>query len=175
MAEISQTRIQECRRAAHGILDQLHVEAPDEIDLETIAWKVGKLEIQYGGLKNCDGRIIANSSGGGRIRVRDSGSRGRQRFTIAHEIGHFVLHPSPQIDKDDGPSQFTMCTTRGRRQRQTSSQPSCLCPSFSSQLRLRRGSRALRSWTVSVKNLPQVFWRPPFNTSTTPMSRLRWC
>jgi IrrE N-terminal-like domain len=108
MAEITHTRIQECRRSAHGILHKLHVEAPDEIDLETIAWRVGRLEIQYGGLKDCDGRIVANSTGGGRIRVRDSGSRGRQRFTIAHEIGHFVLHPSPQIDRDDGPSQLVM-------------------------------------------------------------------
>ena len=95
------------RQAAHILLHALHVESPDEIDLETIAWKAGKLEIQYGGLKNCDGRNIA-STNGGRIRVRDSGSVGRQRFTFAHEIGHFVLHPSPQLAKEDGPAQFSM-------------------------------------------------------------------
>ena len=38
------------------------VEAPDEIDLETITWIVGRLEIQYGGLKDCDGRILTNST-----------------------------------------------------------------------------------------------------------------
>ena len=145
MAEISQTRIQECRRAAHGILDQLHVEAPDEIDLETIAWKVGKLEIQYGGLKNCDGRIIANSSGGGRIRVRDSGSRGRQRFTIAHEIGHFVLHPSPQIDKDDGPSQFTMWHNSGEETEANIFAAELLMPEFlvTTKVKKREPSLAL--------------------------------
>jgi len=130
MAEISHTRIQECRRRAHEILHKLHVEAPDEIDLETIAWKVGRLEIQYGGIINCDGRIIASSTGGGRIRVRDSGSHGRQRFTIAHEIGHFVLHPSPQIDKDDGPSEFTMWHNEGEEAEANSFAAELLMPEF---------------------------------------------
>jgi IrrE N-terminal-like domain len=130
MAEISHTRIQECRRCAHEILHKLHVEAPDEIDLETIAWKVGRLEIQYGGITNCDGRIIASSTGGGRIRVRDSGSHGRQRFTIAHEIGHFVLHPSPRIDKDDGPSEFTMWHNEGEEAEANSFAAELLMPEF---------------------------------------------
>jgi hypothetical protein len=138
MAEISQTRVHECRRSAHEILHKFHVEAPDEIDLETIAWQIGRLEIRYGGLENCDGRIIANSSGGGRIRVRDSGSRGRQRFTIAHEIAHFVLHPSPQIDKDDGPLQFTMWHNSGEETEANIFAAELLMPEFLVTPQVRR-------------------------------------
>lgn len=108
MTILGQTRINACRQAARGLLDLFAVDAPDEIDLETIAWRAGKLQIRYGGLSNCDGRIIANAGGGGVIRVRHSSSVGRERFTIAHEIGHFVLHPTPQLHRDDGPPQFAM-------------------------------------------------------------------
>jgi hypothetical protein len=62
MAEITYARIEESRQSAHEILQKLLVEAPDEIDLETITWRVGRLEIQYGDLKDCDGRIVANST-----------------------------------------------------------------------------------------------------------------
>lgn len=108
MGTLSQTRVNSCRLAARRLLKAFDVDAPDEIDLETIAWRAGRLQIRYGGLSNCDGRIIANMDGGGIIRVRRAPSIGRERFTIAHEIGHFVLHPAPNLEKVDGPPQFTM-------------------------------------------------------------------
>jgi hypothetical protein len=108
MQALTQTRVNACRQAARRLLKSFAVDAPDEIDLETIAWRAGRLQIRYGGLSNCDGRIIANVNGGGIIRVRRSPSVGRERFTIAHEIGHFVLHPAPNLQKDDGPPQFAM-------------------------------------------------------------------
>ena len=108
MRSLTQTRVNACRQAARGLLQSFGVDSPDEIDLETIAWRAGKLQIRYGGLFNCDGRIIANPRGGGVIRVRRSSSVGRERFTIAHEIGHFVLHAAPHLQRDDGPPQFAM-------------------------------------------------------------------
>ena len=107
MAEISTLRINACRKAANDVLASFDVQSPDEIDLETIAWRMGRLRIRYGGLQGCDGRIIAGPEGG-IIRVRRSPSLGRERFTIGHEMGHFALHPSPQIDREDGPPQFAM-------------------------------------------------------------------
>ncbi len=108
MGFLTQTRVNGCRQAARRLLESYGVEAPDEIDLETIAWRAGRLQIRYGRLSNCDGRIIADPAGGGIIRVRPSSSVGRERFTIAHEIGHFVLHPVPHLQRDDGPPQFAM-------------------------------------------------------------------
>jgi hypothetical protein len=107
MGPLNDTQVNACRLGARKLLASFNVDSPDEIDLETIAWRAGKLEIRYGGLSNCDGRIIASAHGGGIIRVRPSSSRGRERFTIAHEIGHFILHPAPRLEKSDGPIQFS--------------------------------------------------------------------
>lgn len=68
---------------------------PNEIDLETIAWQVGQLQVEYGELDTAEGRLVAGNNGGF-IRVRD-GIRplGRRRFVIGHELGHFCLHKLP--------------------------------------------------------------------------------
>ena len=82
-----------CRDAAIKVLGELQVESPDEINLETLAW-IGnrRLHIKEGGLTNSEGHLLANGNGGV-IRVSDKiTSPGRRRFTIAHEIGHRVLH-----------------------------------------------------------------------------------
>jgi len=89
------TQFQEklCRDAARCVLEELCVRAPDQIDLPTLAWIGGrKLLIEEGGLKTAEGRLVATASGGV-IRIRaDIEPVGRKRFTIAHEIGHRVLH-----------------------------------------------------------------------------------
>ncbi len=81
-----------CRGKAREVLRAFMVGAPDEIDLPTIAWTLGKLWIEYGDLDTAEGRLVA-SKGGGFIRVR-AGIRpeGRKRFVVAHELGHFCLH-----------------------------------------------------------------------------------
>jgi len=82
-----------CRKAANDVLADLRVEAPDEIDLETLAWIGGRrLSIVEGRLEGAEGRLVANKSGG-IIRIRQKTTPiGRKRFTIAHEIGHRELH-----------------------------------------------------------------------------------
>ena len=68
------------------------VGAPDEIDLPTIAWRTGRLKIEYGELETAEGRLVASETGGC-IRVSDSvHNEGRRRFIIGHELGHFCLH-----------------------------------------------------------------------------------
>jgi len=82
-----------CRDAARRVLGELSVQVPDQIDLPTLAWIGGRrLLIEEGGLKTAEGRLVATASGGV-IRIRaDIEPVGRKRFTIAHEIGHRVLH-----------------------------------------------------------------------------------
>lgn len=82
-----------CRKTANDILDEFHVQEPDEIDLDTLAWIGGRrLRIVEGGLNNAEGRLVATESGG-IIRLRANITPwGRKRFTIGHEIGHRVLH-----------------------------------------------------------------------------------
>ena len=58
-----------CRGKAREVLREFMVGAPDEIDLPTIAWTLGKLRIEYGNLDTAEGRLVASKEGGF-IRVR---------------------------------------------------------------------------------------------------------
>lgn len=97
--QLSEFRIGQIRHEAQALLQKYHVTTPDEIDLETLAWLRGKLRIRTGGLDGAEGRLVATGGEGGVIRVASEANIGRLRFTIAHEIGHFLLHNHGAIDK----------------------------------------------------------------------------
>lgn len=97
-----------CRRAAQDLLAKMQIAAPGEIDLEMLAFAAGKLLVEEGGLETSEGRLVASPDKGGFIRVRSGMNPGRKRFTIAHEIGHFVLHPLISQDHQDQRSAFTI-------------------------------------------------------------------
>jgi hypothetical protein len=70
---------------------------PPAVDLYDLAQKL-ELEIVEVDLKSFDGALLRSRTGvSGRILVR-SGIRevSRKRFTIAHEIGHYILHGDQQ-------------------------------------------------------------------------------
>ena len=101
-------RVEAARRAARELLQRFHVEHPDAIDVETIAWHVGRLIVKEGGLDCAEGRLVATTTRGGVIRVARSSHVGRRRFTIAHEIGHWLLHQGSTIDRTDSKASFTV-------------------------------------------------------------------
>lgn len=105
---MSRVRQAHCKAKAHELLKELWIESPHEIDLAVLAYKVGSLIIEDGGLENADGRIIAPGASGGVIRVKEGLNPGRRHFTIAHEIGHYVLHPRECLDHDDKAENFTV-------------------------------------------------------------------
>ncbi|MFN0120868.1 MAG: ImmA/IrrE family metallo-endopeptidase [Blastocatellia bacterium] len=77
------------RLASPGeLLDELDIATPDEIDVEGIAWYCGLL-VQYHPLKGCEAMLQAVGRRG-IITVRDRAPVERQRFSIAHEIGHWM-------------------------------------------------------------------------------------
>lgn len=104
---LSEIRRSHCKSEAAKLLKKLWVESPDEIDLEALAYKAGNLRIEEGGLENAEGRIVASASGG-TIRVKPGLNPGRRRFTIAHEIGHRVLHPREGLQHEDTSKSFTL-------------------------------------------------------------------
>ncbi len=108
---LNDLRISECRSAARDVLSRFHIETPEAIDLEMIAWHVGKLQVKAGGLSGAEGRLVATLEKGGVIRVTDSRNIGRWRFTVAHEIGHFILHQKSSIDCTTLRKDFTVWTT----------------------------------------------------------------
>ncbi|MCX6864632.1 MAG: ImmA/IrrE family metallo-endopeptidase [Verrucomicrobia bacterium] len=95
-----------CKAEAHQLLKSAWVESPDEIDLESIAFKAGELLIEDGGLDNSEGRLVTTDEGGGTIRVKHGLHPGRRRFTIAHEIGHYILHPKKRLNHSDSVTNF---------------------------------------------------------------------
>jgi Zn-dependent peptidase ImmA (M78 family) len=75
---------------AEQLLQSLGVEQPNEIDLEAIAWRLGAL-VKYRPLDGCEAMIVGNDRNAV-ISVNSRSIPSRQRFSIAHELGHWRLH-----------------------------------------------------------------------------------
>lgn len=75
---------------AEVLLQSLGVTEPGEIDLEAIAWTLG-VKVKYCPLEGCEARIlgVGNSA---IVTVNNQCSFGRQRFSLAHELGHWHFH-----------------------------------------------------------------------------------
>lgn len=73
---------------ALDLLDELGITEPAEIEVEVIAQHCGAT-VLYERLHGCEARIVGF---GDRaiITVRDDIPRGRQRFSVGHEIGHWL-------------------------------------------------------------------------------------
>jgi len=77
-------------RRAQEIITELGITNPKDIDIEAIAFD-GGITVLYEQLKGCEATLV----GFGRnaiATISPSSSRGRERFSVAHEIGHWNLH-----------------------------------------------------------------------------------
>ena len=74
-------------KPAEKLLQQLGITEPNEIDLEAIAWTLGA-EIKYRPIDGCEARIIGKADQA-IITVNCNSHPRRQRFSIAHELGHW--------------------------------------------------------------------------------------
>ena len=75
---------------AEHLLKDLGVTNPDEIDVEAIAWRLGA-RVKYERLDHCEARIVG-ADDAAIITVNQKASPERQRFSICHEIGHWIYH-----------------------------------------------------------------------------------
>ncbi len=100
-------RLEGCRVEARKLLQALMVEEPSEIDLLAVVGFLGGLTVEEGGLDGADGRILWGAHGAA-IRVKAGLLPGRKRFTLAHEIGHYVLHKNNAQGRFDTGHQFAM-------------------------------------------------------------------
>lgn len=78
------------RSPAENLLKDLGVTAPKDIDIEAIGYHTGAL-IRYRPLNGCEGRIIGANERAV-ITVNSNAIPTRQRFTAAHELGHWHYH-----------------------------------------------------------------------------------
>jgi Zn-dependent peptidase ImmA (M78 family) len=76
--------------APERLLKSLGIEKPDEIDLEAVAWSLGA-KVKYRALHGCEARICGYENKA-IISVDCRKISQRQRFSIAHEIGHWIYH-----------------------------------------------------------------------------------
>ena len=88
---------------ADELLSELHIQKPDEIDIERIALFKGA-DVRYAHLDGMDGCLVSEGNSA-IITVRDSITyEGQKRFVIGHELGHFFLHPRTRqvetVDKE---------------------------------------------------------------------------
>ncbi len=77
------------RVQAENLVDELEIVGP-EVDVEDVARKLG-IEVGYEDLGPGVSGLLVSSPDTAHILVQGSDPPHRQRFTIAHEIGHFVL------------------------------------------------------------------------------------
>jgi Zn-dependent peptidase ImmA (M78 family) len=76
--------------AAERILQSLAITDPRDIDLEAIAWTQGAI-VNYRPLTTCEARIVGTQKKAV-ISVNSSSTETRQRFSLAHELGHWQYH-----------------------------------------------------------------------------------
>lgn len=75
---------------AEALLRSLGVTCPAEIELEAIAWSVGA-NVREAVLESCEARIIGFQDRA-IITVQAGGDPRRRRFSIGHELGHWMHH-----------------------------------------------------------------------------------
>jgi len=86
---------------AREVLGRLEIQEPDEIDVARIAAYYG-VQVREEPLTGMDGRIVRDDTSA-IITVREMiAYPAQKRFVIAHELGHFFLHPETrQIETVD--------------------------------------------------------------------------
>jgi Zn-dependent peptidase ImmA (M78 family) len=75
---------------AEKVLQSLGITEPGEIDLEALAWMQG-VKVKFRPLDGCEARIVGKGDTA-IITVNSRSTHGRQRFSLAHELGHWEYH-----------------------------------------------------------------------------------
>lgn len=76
-------------RSPGALLDELGITEPDWLDLEAIAYACGAVVIRER-LRGCEAHLFARD-GRAIITVNSDSPPERQRFSIAHELGHWMI------------------------------------------------------------------------------------
>lgn len=77
-------------KQAEALIAELGITAPDEIDVDAIAYDAG-VEVVYDLLDGCEATLVGYKDQA-TATIRPNSIRGRERFSIAHELGHWKLH-----------------------------------------------------------------------------------
>lgn len=93
-----------------NILKRLGIYEPEDIDLDLVAYSLNA-DVKRTALSDCEGNIIGTDEKA-IITVNNNADRRRQRFSLGHELGHWV--------NDRGKNLTYRCDTNDMRQRSMS-------------------------------------------------------
>ncbi len=162
-----EARFEECRRQARNLLRDLMVEEPSEIDLMTVVGFLGGLTVEEGGLEGADGRILWGQKGAA-IRIKAGLWPGRKRFTLAHEIAHFVLHKNNPQGRFDTGHQFAIWNEASEEAEANVFASELLMPDYLFTPRLKRQ-------TPSFRNLDQLAEEFAASRFSTAIQYVHYC
>lgn len=75
---------------AEARIAELGIRDPQDLDVEAIAFDSG-VRVEYAPLSGCEAMLVGVGSHA-IATIKPSGVRGRERFSIGHEVGHWELH-----------------------------------------------------------------------------------
>jgi len=82
--------ISRAAKKAQDIINELGITSPSDINIEAIAFD-GGVEVFYEKLYGCEATLVGFGTKA-IATVSPSHNRGRERFSVAHEVGHWHLH-----------------------------------------------------------------------------------
>lgn len=92
-------RRKQIEQKAEDLLATAGVKAPP-VDVELVARHLGAIVRRTSASEDLSGFLMRDEGGAKLIGVNDLQSRVRQRFTIAHELGHLLLHGDSPLHVD---------------------------------------------------------------------------
>jgi hypothetical protein len=87
------------RCTANHVLLRFGIGKPP-IDVSALAFSMG-VDVRYVSRSAWDGAVESDADGTARIYVNTDSSPIRQRFTVAHELGHLLLHEPGSVFRDN--------------------------------------------------------------------------
>ena len=128
-----------CHLKAQEILERLGITEPP-VDVEAIAKDHGLSVRRVIRSNSFSGQLVRERM---RIEVNQKHARQRQRFTIAHELGHFVLSHSPAVSVFDD---RTITDPSSTNERQANA--------FAAGLLMPEG--LVRDWWIKLRNIEKM-------------------
>jgi hypothetical protein len=101
------------------ILQELGIDEPEDIDLDLIAFSLDA-SVKRKSLSGCEGQIIGTHSRA-IITINSDSDPGRQRFSLGHELGHWVNDRGKNLSyqcSDADMRQYTAHSTDFKRQKE---------------------------------------------------------
>lgn len=88
---------------AEALVAELGISAPEDLDVEAIAYD-SNVEVVYEPMSGCEATLVGFRDKA-IATINPSGVRGRERFSVAHEVGHWHLHRGRSFQcRGDDPS-----------------------------------------------------------------------